>query len=147
MVDGPLAPVATLSVREGDRAPQVGQILQVVAPTSEGITQAEWLAGGVARWTVSAVQAPGANYTAAAFELVRYIAAEATQISAPPNPVVGDRFGAKNVSDNLNFTQILGNGNNLESPQNTFALGSPIFLAGDSVAGEWIYSGTEWLAI
>lgn len=46
MTAGPLSYFASFMVREGSRAPGIGDVLQIVASSPDGVLQAEWLTTG-----------------------------------------------------------------------------------------------------
>jgi len=89
-----------------------------------------------------------ATDTAEAGERVLYNPTGGTfQISAPASPVIGTRFAVKNRSASVVAVTISGNGNDIEDPTASFAVAASFTLAGDGIAAEWEFDGTDWLAI
>lgn len=87
--------------------------------------------------------------TATLGQIVRYDPTAGTfTINAPAAPATGDKFGVKNQSADLTAITINGNGNMIENPLASFALlASFATFSGDGIAVEWVFDGTEWLAI
>lgn len=144
MTAGPLTPVAALMVREGARAPEVGDILQIATATPDGVVQYTWIPPPQSQFTITTVKV--ANFTASIFERVLYDPTAGTfTILAPPNPVAGNRFGIKNVSADVTAITVGGNGNNIENPTVSFALAGSFLLGSDGIGVEFEFSGSVWL--
>lgn len=69
------------------------------------------------------------------------------QLNAPASPVMGTRWGIKNLSNSVTAITVSGNGSNIEDPLVSFVLAATFSLAGDGISVEWEYDGTQWVVI